>query len=70
MRKERTHQQMLMSASIYSEVKETIVGDKTPDFARTIVIEGGKNDGGITRTLNSITYKHYNLKREKKNPIK
>jgi len=54
----------------YSEVKETLIGDKAPDFARTIVIEGEKNDGGIKRTLNSITYEHYNLKRERKNLIK
>lgn len=40
----------------YSEVRETIIGDKVPDFARTIVIEGERNDGGITRTLNTITY--------------
>ncbi|MCX8129413.1 MAG: hypothetical protein N3I35_04850 [Clostridia bacterium] len=51
---------------IYSEVRETIIGDKVPDFARTIVIEGEINDGGITRTLNTITYEHYNLKRKTK----
>jgi hypothetical protein len=48
----------------YSEVRETITGDKAPDFARTIVIEGARSDGGITRTLNTITYEHYNLKRK------
>lgn len=47
-----------------------MIGDRAPDFARTIVIEGENNDCGSKRTLNSITYEHYNLKREKKNPIK
>lgn len=45
----------------YSEVKETLIGDKTPDFARTIIIEHKNNDGGSTRTLNSVTYEHYNF---------
>jgi hypothetical protein len=39
---------------IYSEARK-IVGEKVPDFSRTILVEGSKEFGN-KRTYNLITY--------------
>lgn len=38
----------------YSEVKKNIIGDKVPDFARTIVIEGKKTMAGLHELLTEL----------------
>ena len=47
----------------YSEARK-IVGDREPDFSRTIEISENK-DGTLGRRYNTITYESYNLKRKK-----
>jgi hypothetical protein len=45
----------------YAEAKK-IIGNKSPDFSRSILIRG-KEDGGV---FNTVTYESYNLKRTTK----
>jgi hypothetical protein len=50
---------------LYSDAKK-ITGKRPPDYSRTVVIEGNKNDDEEMRIYNTITYEQYNLKRKKK----
>ena len=49
----------------YAQAKQEIIGNKTPDYSRTVIIEDKKGKGENKRTYNAITYESYNLKREK-----
>ena len=49
----------------YADAKK-LVGEKEPDFSRTIVIEHDEEGSEGKRTLNRFTHEQYNLKRKSK----